>query len=91
LSLKVARVAIGGGPPESVVGSVVIVEVDEAPVAGVDTFAAFDGTASTTWPHVVHGAPVLATERRAVPAELPWSDEDPTPLVLRSPSPITMS
>ena len=50
----------------------------------VNTLAAFDGEPATTWANVVHGAPVLSTERRAVPATLPWDDDDPTPMVLLS-------
>jgi len=44
----------------------------------------FDGEPTVDWPCVVHGAPVLASERRAVPVALPWTDDDPTPLVLLS-------
>jgi UDP:flavonoid glycosyltransferase YjiC (YdhE family) len=36
------------------------------------------------WTNVVHGAPVLVSERRAVPAALPWADDDPVSLVLLS-------
>jgi len=50
----------------------------------VNTLAAFDGEPATTWANVVHGAPVLSTERRAVPVALPWDDDDPTPMVLLS-------
>ena len=50
----------------------------------VNTLAGFDGTPSTGWGNVVHGAPVLAAERRAAPAALPWPDDDPTPIVLLS-------
>ncbi len=50
----------------------------------VNTLGAFDGDSATAWPHVVHGAPVLTTERRAVPVELPWAVDDPTPIVLLS-------
>jgi UDP:flavonoid glycosyltransferase YjiC (YdhE family) len=50
----------------------------------VNTLAAFDGEPAVDWANVVHGAPVLASERRAVPAALPWADEDPTPVVLVS-------
>ena len=50
----------------------------------VNALQAFDGDPATSWTHVVHGAPVLATERRAVPVELPWGTDDPTPLVLLS-------
>ena len=39
--------------------------------------------------HVVHGAPVLGSERRAVAASLPWTADDPTPMVLLSFSTVT--
>ena len=38
----------------------------------VNALREFDGTPATAWEHVVHGAPVLAAEPRAVPAVLPW-------------------
>jgi hypothetical protein len=50
----------------------------------VNALQAFDGDLATSWTHVVPGAPVLATERRAVAVELPWGIDDPTPLVLLS-------
>jgi UDP:flavonoid glycosyltransferase YjiC (YdhE family) len=50
----------------------------------VNALREFDGTPMTAWEHVVHGAPVLAAESRAVPVELPWESDDPTPLVLLS-------
>jgi UDP:flavonoid glycosyltransferase YjiC (YdhE family) len=50
----------------------------------VNALQEFDGTPATAWDHVVHGAPVLAVESRAVPVELPWESDDPTPLVLLS-------
>ena len=50
----------------------------------VNALTAFDGTPVTTWKNVVHGAPVLTAEGRAVPTELPWDASDPTPLVLLS-------
>ena len=50
----------------------------------VNALEAFDGDPATSWSHVVHGAPVLTAERRAVPVELPWDDDDPTALVLLS-------
>jgi UDP:flavonoid glycosyltransferase YjiC (YdhE family) len=50
----------------------------------VNTLAAFDGEPTVDWPHVVHGAPVLASERQAVPAALPWAADDPVPVVLLS-------
>jgi UDP:flavonoid glycosyltransferase YjiC (YdhE family) len=53
-------------------------------VMHVNTLGAFDGEPATTWGNVVHGAPVLASESRAVPVELPWDADDPTPLVLLS-------
>ncbi len=53
-------------------------------VLHVNTLAAFDGAPATAWTNVVHGAPVLAKERRAVPIELPWGADDPTPIVLLS-------
>jgi UDP:flavonoid glycosyltransferase YjiC (YdhE family) len=50
----------------------------------VNTLLALDGEPTIDWPHVVHGAPVLTSERRAVPAVLPWPDDDPVPVVLLS-------
>jgi UDP:flavonoid glycosyltransferase YjiC (YdhE family) len=50
----------------------------------VNALRSFDGEPATAWQHVVHGAPVLTAERRAVPVELPWGDADPTPIVLLS-------
>jgi UDP:flavonoid glycosyltransferase YjiC (YdhE family) len=50
----------------------------------VNTLAAFDGEPAVAWTNVVHGAPVLVSERRAVPAALPWADDDPVSLVLLS-------
>jgi MGT family glycosyltransferase len=50
----------------------------------VNTLAAFDGEPTVGWPNVVHGAPVLASEGRALPTALPWDDDDPIPLVLVS-------
>lgn len=50
----------------------------------VNALAALDGEPTVDWPNIVHGAPVLISERRAVPATLPWADDDPTPLVLLS-------
>ena len=49
----------------------------------VNTLAAFDGEPTVGWGNVVHGAPVLASETRAVPSEHPWED-DGLPLVLLS-------
>lgn len=53
-------------------------------VLHVNTLAAFDGDPATAWANVVHGAPVLAQERRAVQVEPPWDADDPTPIVLLS-------
>jgi hypothetical protein len=50
----------------------------------VNTLASLDGEPTVGWPPVRHGAPVLASESRAVPVELPWDASDPTPLVLVS-------
>jgi len=50
----------------------------------VNALEEFDGTPATAWDHVVHGAPVLAVESRAVPVDLPWGSDGPTPLVLLS-------
>jgi UDP:flavonoid glycosyltransferase YjiC (YdhE family) len=55
----------------------------------VNTLAALDGEPTVDWSHVVHGAPVLTSERRAVPAALPWADDDPVPVVLLSFSTVT--
>jgi UDP:flavonoid glycosyltransferase YjiC (YdhE family) len=56
----------------------------EREVFHVNTLKAFDGDPATTWTNVVHGAPVLTSEGRAAPADLPWDAGDPTPLVLLS-------
>ncbi len=50
----------------------------------VNTLGPFDGDPATSWPNVVHGAPALASERRAETTTLPWSADDPTPIVLLS-------
>lgn len=50
----------------------------------VNTLAAFDTGAPTGWHNVVHGAPVLTVEGRAVEVALPWPTDDETPLVLVS-------
>jgi UDP:flavonoid glycosyltransferase YjiC (YdhE family) len=50
----------------------------------VNTLLALDGEPTVDWSHVVHGAPVLTSECRAVPAALPWADDDPVPVVLLS-------
>ena len=55
----------------------------------VSALAALDGPAVTDWSHVVHGAPVLASEARAVPCALDWDAADPTPIVLLSFSTVT--
>ena len=56
----------------------------ERDVLHVNALRAFDGQSDTaTWP-VIHGAPVLASERRAVKVELPWGTDDQTPIVLLS-------
>jgi MGT family glycosyltransferase len=55
----------------------------------VNTLLALDGEPTVDWSHVVHGAPVLTSERRAVPAALPWADDDPVPVVLLSFSTVT--
>jgi UDP:flavonoid glycosyltransferase YjiC (YdhE family) len=53
-------------------------------VVHVNALGAFDLAPSPEWGKVVHGAPVLTTESRAVPVELPWAVDDPTPIVLLS-------
>jgi UDP:flavonoid glycosyltransferase YjiC (YdhE family) len=53
-------------------------------VLHVNTLGSFDGTPARSWTNVVHGAPVLASERRAVRVDLPWADDDPTSVVLLS-------
>jgi UDP:flavonoid glycosyltransferase YjiC (YdhE family) len=50
----------------------------------VNALRAFDGPSAVDWDHVVHGAPVLDLEHRAIPVELPWQTDDPTPIVLVS-------
>jgi len=50
----------------------------------VNALPDLDGEPAVDWPNVVHGAPVLVSERRAVAAALPWADDDPTPVVLLS-------
>ena len=50
----------------------------------VNALEKFDGSPATAWDHVVHGAPVLAAETRALPVELPWDSDDSSPLVLLS-------
>ena len=50
----------------------------------VNALKAFECEPTVSWPNVVHGAPVLHAERRAVPTEMRWDESDPTPLVLLS-------
>lgn len=50
----------------------------------VNTLKSLDGEPTVGWSNVVHGAPVLASEGRALPVDLPWPADDPTPLVLLS-------
>lgn len=50
----------------------------------VNTLGAFDGTPASDWSNVVHGAPVLTSESRAAPVDLPWDEDDTTPVVLLS-------
>lgn len=56
----------------------------ERDLVHVNTLAAYDGTPTVSWGNVVHGAPVLSNEDRAVPVDLPWGPDDETPLVLLS-------
>ncbi len=55
----------------------------------VNALAAFDAEPVGDLQHVAHGAPVLGSEPRAVPASLPWAADDPTPVVLLSFSTVT--
>ena len=50
----------------------------------VTTLAEFDTAAAPGWDAVRHVGPVLADEKCAVPAALPWGESDRTPLVLVS-------
>src|ERR1700722_17956654 len=50
----------------------------------VTTLAEFDTAAVPGWEMVQHVGPVLEDERVAVPARLPWTADDETPLVLVS-------
>ena len=50
----------------------------------VTTLAEFDTPRAAGWEMVRHVGPVLEDETRAVPASLPWGDDDVTPLVLVS-------
>jgi UDP:flavonoid glycosyltransferase YjiC (YdhE family) len=52
-------------------------------VLHVNTLAAFDGEPTVGWENVVHGAPVLCSERRAALVDVPWPD-DGVPVVLLS-------
>lgn len=56
----------------------------ERDVLHVNALEALDGEPATVWTNVTHGAPVLASERRAVPVDLPWDESDDTPIVLLS-------
>lgn len=56
----------------------------ERDLVHVNTLASFDGPPTVGWGNVVHGAPVLVSESRAQPIELPWDADDETPLVLLS-------
>jgi UDP:flavonoid glycosyltransferase YjiC (YdhE family) len=49
-----------------------------------NTLAAFDDAPEAPPSNLVHGAPVLEQEPRAVPPALPWAEDDPTPIVLLS-------
>jgi UDP:flavonoid glycosyltransferase YjiC (YdhE family) len=48
------------------------------------SLATFDHPAPSGWELVRHVGPVLEDEKLAIPTELPWSADDPTPLVLMS-------
>lgn len=50
----------------------------------VTTLAEFDSEPLPGWQSVRHVGPVLEDEKVAVPAALPWPEDDPTPLVLMS-------
>jgi UDP:flavonoid glycosyltransferase YjiC (YdhE family) len=50
----------------------------------VTTLAEFDAAPVPGWEMVRHVGPVLEDEKHALPAALPWSDADTTPLVLMS-------
>jgi MGT family glycosyltransferase len=50
----------------------------------VTTLAEFDAAPVSGWEMVRHVGPSLEDEKHAVPASLPWSDADTTPLVLMS-------
>ena len=53
-------------------------------VLHVNALRALDGEPAVDWANIVHGAPVLASERRAVAVDVPWAVSDPTPVVLLS-------
>jgi len=48
------------------------------------SLAAFDAPRAPGWENVRHVGPVLEDEKFAIPTDLPWSESDPTPLVLVS-------
>ena len=48
------------------------------------SLAAFDAPRAAGWENVRHVGPVLEDEKFAIPTDLPWSESDPTPLVLVS-------
>lgn len=48
------------------------------------SLAAFDAPPLPGWDLVRHAGPVLEDEKFAIPAILPWPEDDPTPLVLAS-------
>jgi UDP:flavonoid glycosyltransferase YjiC (YdhE family) len=48
------------------------------------SLADFDAPSAPGWDMVRHAGPVLEDEKFAVPAILPWADDDSTPLVLLS-------
>ena len=50
----------------------------------VTAAAAYDAAPQAGWDNVRHVGPVLEDEKVAAPAPLPWSADDPTPLVLIS-------
>ncbi len=56
----------------------------ERDLVHVNALAALDGPTPDGAVPVRHPAPVLAAEKRATPVKLPWSGDDPTPLVLLS-------
>lgn len=48
------------------------------------SLADFDAEPAPGWDMVRHAGPALEDEKFAIPAVLPWADDDPTPLVLVS-------